>query len=375
MSTPLGRNPARPAEPVEKKGVAHPKPAAAEASRKESTSATKTETLTAVPAEPEAVPARPWIVSMGVALWQLRLSLGAGLVSAAVHMVLIITLAMMVGPAWNDRTVIPPADLEATIVKPTTVPREMPKLVEEIKLNVPPSVKSISPQNLAARGKGSSGAGGGSGGGFALGFVAVGSERGNEVAVSGGTGSGIDSAYGADMLGEVGILGDDKATFFGVEAKGRNFVFVVDTSGSMRHNQRYRRCQDELLRSVTSMQYGQQYFIVFFSDKLYPMPENKLVYAKPDQLQKTAQWLVNAVPDGGTEPWPGLQRAFRMAPDAIFLLTDGQFDPEVVKKCARIQPETKKKIPIHTIAFESQQGAVLLEAIAKQSGGTFRFVP
>lgn len=382
MSTPLGRNPARPVnEPVEKKAVAHPKPA--EALRKESAPVAKTETTDATPVaapaegstEAGAEVKQSWAVSVGLSLWRLRLSLGAGLVSAGVHMVLIIALAMMIAPAWNDRTVIPAADLEVSVVKPKLEKPVPPKLLEEIKLNVPSAVKSMSPQNLAAHGKGSSGSGGGAGGGFALGFVPAGNQRGSEVAVSGGTGSGIESAYGSDMLGEVGILGDDKATFFGVEAKGRKFVFVVDTSGSMRHNARYKRCQDELLRSVTSMQYGQQYFIVFFSDKLYPMPENRLVYAKPDQLQKTAQWLVNAVPDGGTEPWPGLQRAFRMEPDAIFLLTDGQFDPEVVKKAHRIQPETKKKIPIHTIAFESQQGAVLLEAIARQSGGIFRFVP
>lgn len=308
MSAPLGRNPARlVAEPAEKKAVAHPKPTA-DVPRPESPPAAKSATmekvaaptktaapdktaspakatnppLTAVPAEvPEAAPQRPLMVSIGVALWRMRLSLAAGLVSAGVHMAIIITLAMMVSPEWNNRTVILPDNIEASIMKPKLAEtREFPKFLEEIKLNVPSSVKSVSPQNLAARGLGSAGSGGGAGGGFAVGFVVAGSNRGTEHVVSGGTGSGIDGAYGTHMLGEVGELSAEKATFFGVEATGRKFVFVVDTSGSMRHNQRYLRCRDELLRSVTSMQYGQQYFIVFFSDKLYPMPENKLVDRK-----------------------------------------------------------------------------------------------
>jgi hypothetical protein len=321
-------------------------------------------------------PVYPLLTAIGVALWRARLLLGSSSLSATIHFGIVLALTMIaVVPEFKTPKTPPREPILASIVKPKLLPTIEPAMLEPVKMKIEPSMKIESPRNLAASGNGSAGSGGGSGGGNVGGNLASGIDIGPLAVASGGTGAGVEKAYGNDMLGDVGEYASGNATFFGVKAEGRKFVFVVDTSGSMRINERYLRCRVELLRSISEMKYGQQYFIVFFSDQLYFMPENKLVEAKPDQLKKTSQWLVGAIPSGGTEPWPGMQRALSMKPDAIFLLTDGQFDPQVVHKLDVIQPETKKKIPIHTIAFESPQGAMLLEAISKQSGGTHRFVP
>jgi hypothetical protein len=66
--------------------------------------------------------------------------------------------------------------------------------------------------------------------------------------------------------------------------------------------------------------------------------------------------------------------AIRMKPDAIYLLTDGEFDTGVIEKVIAAQPQSKK-IPIHTIAFESQAGEATLQTISRVTGGTYRHVP
>jgi len=151
-------------------------------------------------------------------------------------------------------------------------------------------------------------------------------------------------------------------------------VFVVDTSGSMSKNQRYLRCREELLRSIGALKYQQKYFVVFFNHTTFAMPERKLVDARPSQITKTQEWCKLAVPAGGTDPGDGLMMALRMKPDAIYLLTDGDFDPAIADRLALAQPQTKK-IPVHTICFESLSGAPVMEAIAKLTGATYLYVP
>ncbi|MGC3967967.1 MAG: hypothetical protein QM775_11540 [Pirellulales bacterium] len=142
--------------------------------------------------------------------------------------------------------------------------------------------------------------------------------------------------------------------FFGVGAKGKSFAFVVDTSGSMFENARYQRCQMELIESIRSLTPDQKYFVVFFNNQTHPMSAKRLILAKPDFLKQTVPWIQTMQPVGTTEPWPALLMSLRMRPDAVYFLTDGAFDEDVVEKI-RAHSSTKK-IPIHTIAFEGQSG-------------------
>jgi dTDP-4-dehydrorhamnose reductase len=61
-----------------------------------------------------------------------------------------------------------------------------------------------------------------------------------------------------------------------------------------------------------------------------------------------------------------------MTPDVIFLLTDGEVeDPASLRELIR---KNNSATTIHTIAFENEEGAATLEAIAQENRGTFRFV-
>jgi len=316
--------------------------------------------------QPEVAP----LSLLGTGLWHVRNAIIAGCTSAVVHFCILVALGTI---AMHSATKPKPAQvpLEITISPP-------PKKIE------PPQVEAVVikavaqvPSTVASKGSGTGsdgeqgGVGGGKFAGLQLRPLAIGAV---EKAPSGGSGFGTDTAYGESMLGEVGELKDASATFFGVKATGRSFVFVVDTSGSMSKNDRYLRCRTELLRSIGALKYGQKFFVVFFNSTTFPMPEHKLVEVRPAQITKTQEWCLRAVPSGGTEPWDGIALALKMKPDAIYFLTDGDFDPAVVERVDRAQPQTKK-IPIHTICFESLSGAPLMEAIAKLTNGTYLYVP
>lgn len=164
------------------------------------------------------------------------------------------------------------------------------------------------------------------------------------------------------------------ATFFDIPATGRKIAFVVDTSGSMFDNGRYLRCRSELIESLRTLKPKQYYYVVLFSDRLFPMPGRRLTEATPSNLYRTIAWLNGADPTGTTEPLPALKQALQQRPDAIFLLTDGSFEDGTLEKILKLQTSSKK-VPIHTIAFEGQDGEAALKQIARATGGRYRYVP
>lgn len=163
------------------------------------------------------------------------------------------------------------------------------------------------------------------------------------------------------------------ATFFDIPATGRKIAFVVDTSGSMFDNQRYERCRKELIESLRTLKPKQYYYVVLFSDRVFPMPGRRLTEATPGNLYRTIAWLNGADPNGTTEPLPALRQALQQRPDAIFLLTDGSFEEGTTEKILKLQTSSKK-IPIHTIAFEGQDGEEALKQISRATGGKYRYV-
>lgn len=319
--------------------------------------------------DPNLVP----LTALGRGLWHFRNLLIASNISMLLHIGIMVALGSIMLHAPDKPK--PPPVLEISVATTMVIKPEPPK-IETIEIAPVKQTKSTA----AAKGNGSGsdgskgGVGGGNVGGLHLNPIKI-----DTVAklTSGGSGFGTDTAYGSDMLGEVGEMldpKDAKAEFFGVEAKGKSFVFVVDTSGSMMQNDRYLRCRTELLRSIGALKYQQKYYVVFFNHTTFPMPEHKLVEARPAQITKTQEWCKLAIPAGGTDPWDGLAQALHLKPDAIYLLTDGDFNPAVVERLAHAQPQTKK-IPIHTICFESLSGAPVMEAIAKQTNGSYLYVP
>ena len=165
------------------------------------------------------------------------------------------------------------------------------------------------------------------------------------------------------------------AQFFGVPAYGRRFVYVVDCSGSMRGN-RWNAAREELIRSLKALEPDSSFMVVFFSDNCMPMPGSALQMATPENVEFAANWIRSASIGGGTKPLSSVQLAHGQSPDAIFLLTDGEFADKTAR-FLRKENVTKgvEMTSVHTIAFHSRAGIRLLTRISSENSGQFRFVP
>lgn len=113
--------------------------------------------------------------------------------------------------------------------------------------------------------------------------------------------------------------------------------------------------------------------MIFFDSFEHPQPGGKFLRATAAQKRSGRQWVANfEPPGGGTDPEAALMRALGLKPDAVYLLTDGEFDPTIAE---RVRQANKQRTAIHTISFVTRDAESLLKLIASESGGDYRFVP
>jgi hypothetical protein len=198
------------------------------------------------------------------------------------------------------------------------------------------------------------------------------------------TSSASESAQ-ASMTGSKMLTGAD---FFGVKAIGNTFVYIVDSSPSMRRDGAFEAARKEIVRSLSSMKPKQRFFISFFGKEIDPMVfesgvvEKYPVYAKPENLTKTIDWLSRVqVQKEGLPPNNALTEAIGMQPDGIFLLFDGDTKVDVAKYLRRVNRSDDiltagmPKIPIHVVHFFQDEFQKQMRQVAEENGGTYRFVP
>ncbi|MDR3618641.1 MAG: VWA domain-containing protein [Paludisphaera borealis] len=164
-----------------------------------------------------------------------------------------------------------------------------------------------------------------------------------------------------------------QAAFFGIRARGRFFIYVVDQSGSMIDDDRLTRATIELRRSVFALQSPQQFEVIFYNDETTTMPGGPI--SRPaDQHNKDllTAWLRLIDPDGETSPRRAIKQALALRPDAVFLLSDGEFPDGTVEAVAGANT---RNIPIHCIDLAGGLAGDHLQRIAHDSGGRYASRP
>jgi len=159
-----------------------------------------------------------------------------------------------------------------------------------------------------------------------------------------------------------------QTSFFGIRAQGKTFIYVVDCSGSMAEGGRLARAKQEIRRGVQAMRSPQQFLVIFYNDDPLPMPGGIPVGASVDSARQMASWFQLIQPDGGTDPRGALAQAVALRPDAVFLLSDGEFPKGTVEAVAKGNP---RKVPIHCVDLSGGAGGEHLRRIAKDSGGQY----
>jgi len=164
-----------------------------------------------------------------------------------------------------------------------------------------------------------------------------------------------------------------QTSFFGIRAAGRFFVYIIDGSGSMIDDDRFPRATMELRRSVLALQAPQQFEVIFYNDESIPMPGGpRPRTADPQTKSQFLGWLSLMEPESGTEPRLALRQALGLRPDAVFLLSDGEFPQGTVAEVARLNT---RRIPIHCVDLSGGLAGDHLKRIAQASGGQYASRP
>lgn len=203
---------------------------------------------------------------------------------------------------------------------------------------------------------------------------------------SGGSGRGGSGGKGAVGKG-AGGSGGLGTNFFGVRAGGRKFVYIVDSSHSMR-GEKFATAQEEVLYAITQLSVQQSFYVFFFDQITQPMvlspdkePPPEPVPATRDNVKRASKWIKGVETGTNTHPYEAVKLALAMRPDAIFLLTDGQFsDNGQTEQYLLInnvleRPTKEPQVIVHTIGFWDLAGQEALQRIAQRNGGTYRYVP
>lgn len=158
-----------------------------------------------------------------------------------------------------------------------------------------------------------------------------------------------------------------QTSFYGLRAKGRFFIFVVDCSGSMADDARLVRAKAELRRSINALRYPQRFQVIFYNDEAFALPSAPQA---ADLKGKKATFDAFSVIDaeGRTDPRGAMRRALGMKPDAVFLLSDGEYPEGCAEFIAQVNPT---RVPIHCIDLSGGAAGLDLRRIARESGGQY----
>jgi len=191
------------------------------------------------------------------------------------------------------------------------------------------------------------------------------------VTIIGSTGGSGGRGYGGIPGDGFGRGGGPGGRFFGQGGGAKRIVYVVDRSGSITDSMMY--VKYELRRAIRSLDSTQSFYVIFFSSgPAVPMPSGKMVQATEANKMIAADFIDSIVPVGQTDPSEALKMAFAEKPEEIHLLTDGEFDQKIVPLIDSLNRD--KKVKVHTLCFLYQQGEAILQKIAANNNGKYKFI-
>lgn len=191
---------------------------------------------------------------------------------------------------------------------------------------------------------------------------------------------GVGDSVGADSEGlSLGGAASGGTSFFGVEASGSRFAYIVDVSGSMMSEDRLKVLQDQLIASIQGLVEHGSFSVVFYSTNSYALGgEVRWIPATRTNKRKAALEIRGTTAQGATIPLPAFEMVFSLdpKPDAIYFMTDGEFErpSQVISRIGRMNGIGRRRTPVHSIAFESRVAEEVMRRIAAMSGGTYTYV-
>jgi len=185
----------------------------------------------------------------------------------------------------------------------------------------------------------------------------------------------VTGAGDVESIGGGSVFGESGAQFFGVEARGSRFAYVLDVSGSMQGN-RITELRGALAASINGLFEHARFVVVPYSNTATPLAEGEWADATDRLKRKMLGWFNSIEPAGGTDPRTAFRVVFdlRPRPDAIYFMTDGVFESVEDDLLAMLRRENQgggTTIPIHCFTMIERGAETTMRTIATESGGTY----
>jgi Ca-activated chloride channel family protein len=160
--------------------------------------------------------------------------------------------------------------------------------------------------------------------------------------------------------------GDDLASI----NEGRDWVFVLDLSGSM--NGKYQSLVEGVRKGLANLSDKDRFQIVLFNDRAKALTSGYL-QATPENARQMLDRLENTSPSGGTNLYAGLQRGIKGLDSdrssAIILVTDGVANVGTTEKKAFLELLERYDVRLFSFVMGNSANRPLLEGMTKVSNG------
>jgi Ca-activated chloride channel family protein len=160
--------------------------------------------------------------------------------------------------------------------------------------------------------------------------------------------------------------GDDLAPI----TEGRDWVFVLDLSGSMEG--KYHSLVEGVEKGLDSLNSDDRFRIVLFNNRSWEIT-NGLEYATPENVQSYIRALENNHPGNGTNLYAGLSLGMESLDadrsNAIILVTDGVANLGYTEKKDFLELLESQDVRLFTFVMGNSANRPLLQGMAKVSNG------
>lgn len=189
------------------------------------------------------------------------------------------------------------------------------------------------------------------------------------------------------QTGSAGAGSGSGASFFGLEASGERFAYIIDRSASMDHSMstgstRWEMTRRELLRSVHGLGAGSSFFVTLYSNSSTALfGTREWINATRPNKVSTGAALAQIRPNGATRPAQSFADVLMLEPkpDAVFLMTDGLIQTNDVDDI--LSTMRRRNIPVHCVLFLERDSIENFDLaynnllrIARATRGRFRHV-
>jgi len=124
---------------------------------------------------------------------------------------------------------------------------------------------------------------------------------------------------------------------FGLEARGNRFVYVFDRSASMAEpdGRPLAAAKEELLASLADLGESQQFHLVFYNERptvFAPAAgRGRPIFASDENRADARRFVEGIAAAGGTRHYEAIAAALKLAPDVVFVLTDGAVEDDLAE--------------------------------------------